>query len=138
MPRAITTTLTLVAAGALTAGCGSSTSAQDQFIAHASGICVKARRAEALARNSKGKQLASAATRRARTAHELAALKPPDTLKARYLRLVSAIAQEASLRQRFVNDYRRHNDAGVLATERKLRRNTVPRLALLINLTACV
>jgi hypothetical protein len=130
--------LTLLVALAL-AGCGSSTSAQDQFVARASGIYVKARRAEALAPTSKGEQLETTATWRAQTAHELAALKPPDTLKAGFLRLVSAIAQEASLRQRFVNDYRRHDDAGAIATGRKLRRsNPVPRLALQINLTACV
>ncbi len=120
------------------AGCGnsgSSSSPAGQFVARASGICARARRGEAGKVNS----LQVAAVTRARTAQELAALRPPDSLKARFVRLVSAIAQEASLRQRFVNDYGRHDDAGVIATGRKLRySNPVPRLALQINLTACV
>lgn len=130
-----------VAALVMLAGCGggSKPSPTVGFLARADAICIEAKRTNALTpESSEGPSLASIAITRARTAHELSALNPPSALRASYRRLVSAIAREASLLRRFVNDFREGNDAGVLATRRKLHSNAVARPARLVGLTECV
>jgi hypothetical protein len=133
--------LVALAALVMLAGCGgaSKPSPTVSFLARADAICVKAKRTNALTpESSDGPSLASIAIVRARTAHELSSLKPPPALRTSYLRLVSAIARQASLLRRFANDFREGDDAGVLATHRKLHSNAVARPARLVGLTECV
>jgi hypothetical protein len=136
-----------LAAAFVLAGCGGSSKSKPKssqstgFLARADAICVHAqKRAHVLIGESGGDlTLAQIAATRARTAHELSRLTPLPASKALYLRLVSAIAQEAALQHRVDEDLHKHQDtAGGLAIYRKLRGNAASRPARLIDLTDCI
>jgi hypothetical protein len=143
--RAIAIAAAFVLAAFLPAGCGGSSKSKPSqpagFLARADAICVRAQKRAHMLISASGEDstLAQIAATRARTAHEISRLTPPPASKALYLRLVSAISQEAALQHRVDEDLHKHEDtAGGLAIYRKLRGNAVSRPARLIDLTDCV
>jgi hypothetical protein len=124
-------------------GCGgtvaSKSTSTSSVVAQAEAICArKAVRARAVpSASSEGPSLTAIAAERVRTARELAALKGPPTLTTGYRRLASLIAQEANLSRQLASYNSKGNDAGVLATVRKLRGSRVAKQALLVGLANC-
>ena len=128
-------------------GCGGGTkstatamppSATARFLARADAICGgeaggRPRTSESVERTS----LTDVAVTRARTAKRLSALQAPPALQASYRRLVSLIADEATLMRRLEKDERVHNDVGVVTTARELNGDSVSRQARLVGLGEC-
>lgn len=145
VPRPLMKRAMALGAVLMLAGCGGSSKSKPSpsvaFLARAEAICVREhKRVGALIRES-GERSATADidALRTQTARELSALKPPPALKAPYLQLVSSIAHEAALRRRVDLELRKHEyTAGLLASLRKLRGNSVSRPARLTGLTDCL
>jgi hypothetical protein len=138
--------MTLTGIGVALAGCGGGSKGSSQTIKAASfetqveRICTAR---HALARAPTGEyelpSLAEIAQERARTAQELAVLRPPTALMSGYRRLVVLIAHEAVLYRRLKRYLREENSAGVQVTHGELRyHNKVARQARLLGLAKCV
>jgi hypothetical protein len=124
------------------AGCGgtgaSKSTSTASVVARAEAICArKAVHAGAVPLASSDGPVLAVAAERARIARELDALKGPPTLTTGYRRLASLIAQEANLSRQLARYIGKGNDAGVLATVRKLRGSRVAKQALLVGLANC-
>jgi hypothetical protein len=106
------------------------------FQSRADAICVNAgkRTYGSSHESAEATPLSKVASERARTADELARLKPPLALSAAYRRLIALMRREAKLLKRLAHN----DDRDLLRTMRALRDSPLAKQALLLNVTSCV
>ncbi len=139
------TCLATLAACALLAGCGSSSSnapTQAEFAAHANAICVAGLRSAARLQAPKSTaELLSFSEQTSaivsRLAHELSAVQAPANARADYSRFVKSVAHEAQLLEEAVAGLRAHDAARARKALEALSANGAKEEAKALGISDC-